>query len=87
VWNWQAEEELQRCATTLEGNLGDVYAARWHPMGVSLRASEGEEDGEGRADLVPLQNHIATGGYDKIVRLFDVESGTILKTFTGEFRG
>lgn len=30
-----------------------------------------------------LQNHIATGGYDKIVRLFDVESGSILKTFTG----
>ncbi|ORY89421.1 WD40-repeat-containing domain protein [Leucosporidium creatinivorum] len=31
----------------------------------------------------PMGNHIATGGYDKIVRLFDVESGTILKTFTG----
>lgn len=29
------------------------------------------------------QNHIASGGYDKIVRLFDVESGTVLKTFTG----
>jgi WD40 repeat protein len=29
------------------------------------------------------QNHVATGGYDKIVRLFDVESGSVLKTFTG----
>ena len=27
---------------------------------------------------------MATGGYDKIVRLFDVATGTILKTFTGE---
>ena len=34
VWNWQTEDVEGQCATTLEGNMGDVYAARWHPMGV-----------------------------------------------------
>ncbi|KAK4053933.1 hypothetical protein OIO90_003770 [Microbotryomycetes sp. JL221] len=61
VWRWDAEHESDRYLTTLEGNRGDVYAARWHPQG----------------------HHVATGGYDKIVRLIDVESGTTLKTFTG----
>ncbi|SGY94154.1 BQ5605_C037g11633 [Microbotryum silenes-dioicae] len=61
VWDWRNEVEAERCVTTLEGNHGDVYSARWHPSG----------------------QHLVTGGYDKIVRLFDVESGTILKTFTG----
>ncbi|KDE08948.1 hypothetical protein MVLG_01038 [Microbotryum lychnidis-dioicae p1A1 Lamole] len=61
VWDWRDEVEAERCVTTLEGNHGDVYSARWHPSG----------------------QHLVTGGYDKIVRLFDVESGTILKTFTG----
>lgn len=81
VWNWGEEdgEGRGRCSTTLEGNKGDVYAARWHPMGVRLLVfvSEGSETDE------VAQNHIAAGGYDKIVRLFDVESGSILKTFTG----
>ncbi|SCV71988.1 BQ2448_4682 [Microbotryum intermedium] len=58
VWDWRSEVEAERCVTTLEGNQGDVYSARWHPSGQQL----------------------VTGGYDKIVRLFDVESGTILKT-------
>ncbi|KAI9362948.1 WD40-repeat-containing domain protein [Zopfochytrium polystomum] len=31
----------------------------------------------------PGSNHLVTGGYDKIVRLFDVERGVVLKTFTG----
>ncbi|SCZ88541.1 BZ3500_MvSof-1268-A1-R1_Chr2-1g04478 [Microbotryum saponariae] len=61
VWDWRNEVEAERCVTTLEGNHGDVYSARWHPSG----------------------QHLVTGGYDKIVRLFDVETGTILKTFTG----
>ncbi|KAM0746289.1 WD40 repeat-like protein [Meredithblackwellia eburnea MCA 4105] len=65
VWSWRrqdaAEGSESRVRATLEGNEGDVYAARWHPMG----------------------NHIATGGYDRIVRLYDVESRAILKTFTG----
>ncbi|KAL1916932.1 uncharacterized protein VTP21DRAFT_5129 [Calcarisporiella thermophila] len=31
----------------------------------------------------PNETHIATGGYDKIVRLYDVNTGQIVKTFTG----
>ncbi|KAL6070987.1 WD40 repeat-containing protein SMU1 [Balamuthia mandrillaris] len=31
----------------------------------------------------PGENHVVTGGYDKIVRLFDVRTGTLIKTFTG----
>lgn len=37
IWNPTAETGQDKCLSTLEGNLGDVYAARWHPMGVSLR--------------------------------------------------
>ncbi|RUS25142.1 WD40-repeat-containing domain protein, partial [Jimgerdemannia flammicorona] len=31
----------------------------------------------------PSESHVATGGYDKVVRLFDVNTGTIVKTFSG----
>jgi WD40 repeat protein len=29
------------------------------------------------------QSHLVTGGYDKTVRLFDVNTGSVVKTFTG----
>ncbi|KAK4054467.1 hypothetical protein OIV83_000961 [Microbotryomycetes sp. JL201] len=60
IWKWDGEQLADRYLATLEGHSGDVYAARWHPMG----------------------HHVASGGYDKVVRLIDVESGTTLKTFT-----
>ena len=84
IWDWQKKNHSERLVTTLSGSTGDVYAARWHPMGVS-RLPEWRRSPK----LAPLtvllsqQNHVAAGGYDKIVRLFDVESGSILKTFTG----
>jgi COMPASS component SWD3 len=31
----------------------------------------------------PHSDYIITGGYDKIVRLFDIERETVTKTFTG----
>ncbi|KAL8281312.1 hypothetical protein RQP46_006346 [Phenoliferia psychrophenolica] len=67
-------------------------ALRGHSLNV-LRGHTGriwDVDATARGDRVlsasadrTVKNHIATGGYDKIVRLFDVESGSILKTFTG----
>jgi COMPASS component SWD3 len=35
IWDWQKKEDSERLVATLSGNTGDVYAARWHPMGVS----------------------------------------------------
>ena len=84
IWKWDAEHEADKYLATLEGHNGDVYAARWHPMGVSYKHSRPHSDG---TDAVSSQNHVATGGYDKIVRLIDVESGTTLKTFTGKRSG
>jgi len=31
----------------------------------------------------PGDNHVVTGGYDKIIRLYDVSAGRLVKTFTG----
>ncbi|KAI8337053.1 WD40-repeat-containing domain protein [Chlamydoabsidia padenii] len=31
----------------------------------------------------PNENHVVSGGYDKIVRMFDVNTGAIIKTFPG----
>jgi len=31
----------------------------------------------------PGDNHVVTGGYDKIIRLYDVSAGRLIKTFTG----
>jgi len=86
VWDWEKKEDSERLVTTLTGNTGDVYSARWHPMGVSTsRGNLRSIIATGRLTLwhARPQNHVATGGYDKIVRLFDVESGSVLKTFTG----
>jgi COMPASS component SWD3 len=33
--------------------------------------------------LILLQSHLVTGGYDKTVRLFDVNTGALIKTFPG----
>ena len=78
IWNWRKREEDGSGTgelASLIGNEGDVYAARWHPMGVSLRLfTQGcGLVGMGHMNLVAdwfdvPQNHIATGGYDKIVR-------------------
>lgn len=36
VWNWRMrDEDATGELASLEGNEGDVYSARWHPMGVS----------------------------------------------------
>ena len=79
VWRWRHDDDhdIQECRQVLKGNNGDVYAARWHPLGVghsSLRYQSSSRDG---------QNHVVSAGYDRIVRLFDVEGGNIIKTFTG----
>ncbi|KAI7862456.1 WD40-repeat-containing domain protein [Spinellus fusiger] len=31
----------------------------------------------------PSENHVVTGGYDKSVRLYDINTGTVVKTFMG----
>ena len=29
------------------------------------------------------KSHVVTGGYDKIIRLYDISAGRLVKTFTG----
>lgn len=48
VWDWEKKEESERLVTTLSGNTGDVYAARWHPMGVSTSPPSGEACSQAR---------------------------------------
>lgn len=58
VWNWKNPEEREQCATTLVGNTGDVYAARWHPMGVSSDLTSSSASGRGlMARRAPAESH------------------------------
>ena len=52
---------------------GDIYSVFFHPDQVSILVDF----------LIAKQNHIVTAGYDKTVRIFDVRTGGLKKTFAG----
>ncbi|KAJ1561602.1 hypothetical protein HK405_003400, partial [Cladochytrium tenue] len=58
----------------------------WNLAASKVGSAETVEAGAGDIYSVrwhPAGKHLVTGGYDKIVRLIDVEKNVVLKTFTG----
>jgi WD40 repeat protein/transcriptional regulator with XRE-family HTH domain len=75
LWNVQTGQ----CWKVLQGNRSGVWTVRYSPQTVNSCASLGlvQEDSERLAGV------LASGGYDKLVRLWDVRTGKCLKTLSG----
>lgn len=86
-------------ASTESGDLvasagGDSLVKIWHTESKSLRTALGHTGGisQSTGDVYSCAfdgqgNQVLTGGYDKVVRLYDVASSTLVKTFTGHGLG
>jgi COMPASS component SWD3 len=48
-----------------------------------IQTLKGHEGDVYTVQFHPGQNHIVSGGYDKIIRLFDVRSSILKKSFVG----
>ncbi|ORX90453.1 WD40 repeat-like protein [Basidiobolus meristosporus CBS 931.73] len=65
---------------------GDRTVKLWdikHGSGSYLSTFSGHEGDVYSVKFHPGGNHFVTGGYDKVVRLFDINTGAVVKTFTG----
>jgi WD40 repeat protein/transcriptional regulator with XRE-family HTH domain len=68
-----------QCWKVLQGSKSGVWAVRYSPQTANSYASLGiiQENSEGIAGI------LASGGYDKLVRLWNVRTGKCLKTLPG----
>jgi COMPASS component SWD3 len=84
LWRPRAEE---RCVATMGGNNGDIYSVCLHPGDVRPIESPQHHILPHCVTSVWVQTHVAAAGYDKIVRLYDLQTSSLLKTFTGHSLG
>ncbi|RKO86665.1 WD40-repeat-containing domain protein, partial [Blyttiomyces helicus] len=72
---------------TVASASGDGTVKLWDMKSSKMECSatlQGNSSGDVyTVNYHPSGRHIVTGGYDKVVRLFDVERGVVVKTFTG----
>jgi COMPASS component SWD3 len=85
---WKAGSH-QQCIATLGENKGDIYSVCLHPKDVSRSKTNSRFSFPFFlcAEIFMIQTHVAAAGYDKIVRLYDLETSSLLKTFTGHSLG
>ncbi|KAF9935832.1 hypothetical protein BGZ67_002930 [Mortierella alpina] len=72
--------------TTVASASGDSTVKIWDIKGskASCRATLGGHSGDVyTVKYHPTSNHVVSGGYDKIVRLHDLTTGQVVKTFSG----
>ncbi|KND00356.1 uncharacterized protein SPPG_04680 [Spizellomyces punctatus DAOM BR117] len=75
-----------KTGSTLASASGDGTVRLWDVKQNKTQCLSTFEEGSGDVYSVkfhPAGRHIATGGYDKIVRLYDIERGAVVKTFAG----
>ncbi|PKC08099.1 WD40 repeat-like protein [Rhizophagus irregularis] len=70
IWDTENSKEMG----ILEGHESRIWDVSSNKIGTMVSSASG--DGS-------IKNHIVTGGYDKIIRLYDVSAGRLVKTFTG----
>ncbi|KAF9022717.1 hypothetical protein BGZ52_000694 [Haplosporangium bisporale] len=82
IWDVSSNE----AGTTVASASGDSTVKIWDIKGskASCRATLGGHAGDVyTVKYHPTSNHVVSGGYDKIVRLHDLNTGQVVKTFSG----
>lgn len=78
------DRSIVSVASGIPGVGGQVTLLSATPGGVKLlRVIEGHRDTLYTAVVSPDNQTVATGGYDRIVRLWNMESGKLIREFTG----
>ncbi|KAG0217380.1 hypothetical protein BGX33_010683 [Mortierella sp. NVP41] len=82
IWDVSSND----AGTTVASASGDSTVKIWDIKGskASCRATLSGHSGDVyTVKYHPTSNHVASGGYDKIVRLHDLTTGQVVKTFSG----
>ncbi|KAJ3119167.1 hypothetical protein HK100_000435 [Physocladia obscura] len=80
IWDVAKKE----CSQTLKASNADLYSVEYHPNNVSnLLKFLYRFAYPCIYFAIAQKNHVVSGGYDSTIRLFDIERGVIVKTFTG----